>query len=46
MKHTQYLLKMNKAMEYNTNIDEIVRTIGMFRQQLIQYRHAVQFVIT
>ena len=36
-KFTQYLLKTNKAMEYNTNIDEIVRTIGLFRQQLIQH---------
>lgn len=35
-KFTQYLLKTNKAMEYNTNIDEIIRTIGLFRQQLIQ----------
>lgn len=36
-KFAQYLLKTNKAMEYNTNIDEIVRTIGLFRQQLIQH---------
>lgn len=35
-KFTQYLLRMNKAMEYNNNLDDIVRSIGLFRQHIIQ----------
>ena len=35
-KFTQFLLRMNKAMEYNSNLDDIVRSIGLFRQHIIQ----------
>lgn len=43
-KFMQYLLKTNKAMEYNNNLDDIVHTIRMFHQQLIQYVvHSTEF---
>lgn len=35
-KFTQYLLRVNKAMEYNSNLDDIVRSIVLFRQHIIQ----------
>lgn len=47
-KFTQYLLKMNKAMEYNQNLDEILRSIQAFRQHLIQsvtYSSSFDYVV-
>lgn len=35
-KFTQFLLKMNKAIEYNGHIDDIVNSISQFRQSLLQ----------
>ena len=35
-KFTQFLLKMNKAIEYNGHIDDIVNSIRQFRQHLLQ----------
>ena len=35
-KFTQFLLRMNKAIEYNSHIDDIVNCIGQFRQSLLQ----------
>jgi hypothetical protein len=35
-KFTQFLLKMNKAIEYNGHIDDIVDSIRQFRQHLLQ----------
>lgn len=46
-KFTQYLLKMNKAIEFNHNLDEILRSINIFRQHLIEMiTHASSFDFT